>query len=103
MKRSFLFLVSLLALVRSVFSQEISRQEADSMINALSKSKDDARVELLLNLAQFHIFKPGENRIDLDSATIYIDEAKQLARSSKSHDLDGYVQLTEACLTKEKG
>ncbi len=33
------------------------------------------RIELLLNVAQFHILKPGEREIDFDSARVVMDEA----------------------------
>jgi hypothetical protein len=58
---------------------------------------------LLLNLAQFHIFKAGENQIDFDSASSFINQAKQLIRLAKSRDADGYLLLTESYLIKEEG
>src|SRR5258705_13858032 len=104
MKRISLLLISLLFLVIFSPGQEISRQEADSMINALNKAKPgNDRMELLLNLAQFHIFKPGENKIDLDSASAFIDEAKTLNRKINSTNAYGYLLLIESYLTKEKG
>ncbi|HEU5167889.1 MAG TPA: sensor histidine kinase [Chitinophagaceae bacterium] len=83
--------------------QDITRNEADSMLKALDKSKNIERIDLLLNLAQFHIFKPGENQIDFDSAQVLIQEAAELNRSIKSISAQGYQLLTESYLTKEKG
>jgi two-component sensor histidine kinase len=104
MKRRFLFSVFFLFAGIIALSQEISKQEADSMINVLKKSKQDInRVDLLLNLAQFHILKPGEREIDFDSAVVYINEAKEMCRNVKSATADGYLLLTESYLTKEKG
>jgi hypothetical protein len=74
------------------------------MIKALNNSKEDIdRIELLLNVAQFYIFKPGENQTDFDSATVCINKAKALNKSLKSPDADGYLLLTESYLIKEKG
>jgi hypothetical protein len=56
----------LLLVVIHVFSQDITRQDADSMITALKKSKQDIhRVDLLLRLAQYSYFQTGRNTIDL--------------------------------------
>ena len=104
MKSRLFLLISFLFVERTSFSQDITRQDVDSMINALNKGKQGIdRVYLLLNLAQFHIFKPGELEVDLDSATIYINEAKALNRSLKSSIAYGYQMLTESFLTKERG
>ena len=104
MTNRILLIVSLNLLVITAFGQDISRQEADSMLYALDKSKPDLdRIDLLLNLAQFHIFKPGEFQIDFDSAMVYINQAKVLNRTLKSSDADGYALLTESILVREKG
>ena len=74
------------------------------MLTALKKSKQDVnRIDLLLNLAQFYILKPGESEADFDSARVNINEAKVLNRSLKSSAADGYQLLTESYLTKENG
>src|SRR4030095_11618342 len=103
MIRKSLSVVSLVFVIAHALSQEITRQEADSMLKAINKSKGANRIELLLNLAQFHIFKPGENQIDFDSATVYINRATELNRSEKSPAAEGYLLLTESYLVKEKG
>jgi two-component system, sensor histidine kinase PdtaS len=104
MTNRLLLLIVLLFPVITTFCQEIRRQEADSMLIALDKSKGDPeRIDLLLNIAQFHIFKPGESKIDLDSASLYINRAKELAKYVKSPAAQGYLLLTESYLMKERG
>ena len=104
MTKKLLFLGSLQLLIITGFGQDISRQEADSMLQELDNRKPDLeRVELLLHLAQFHIFKPGEFQVDFDSAMVYINEAKVLNKALKSPDADGYLLLTESFLIREKG
>ena len=65
-------------------TQEITRQDVDSMLLELKKDKTGKeRFDLLLSVAQFHIFKPGKQEIDLDSAVVYINEAKEICKKSK--------------------
>ncbi|MFT3912301.1 MAG: histidine kinase dimerization/phosphoacceptor domain -containing protein [Ferruginibacter sp.] len=102
--RIFLLTVSLCWLAITAFGQDISRHEADSMINLLkTKKKGIERIDLLLNLARFHVFKPGEQQIDFDSAKKFIDEAALLNKSLKSPAATGYQALTESYLINEKG
>jgi len=83
---------------------QYNRLEADSMLRDLNKSKMNLhQIDLLLNLAQFHIFKPGEFQVDFDSAMVYINKAKVLNRTLKSSDVEGYALLTESIIIREKG
>ena len=88
----------------AAFSQDYTKQEADSMMRALKNTKAGVnRTELLLNLAQYHIFKPGELPLDFDSAANYIHEAKVLNNIVNSSAVSGYQILTESYLIKERG
>jgi two-component sensor histidine kinase len=74
----------------------------DSLLSRLSRSgQDTARVNLLLKLAQFEIFKPGEFKIDLDSAVVYIEGATTLNARLRSPRAAGWIVLTESYLLKE--
>jgi two-component sensor histidine kinase/tetratricopeptide (TPR) repeat protein len=104
MASRFLFLISFFFTMATVLAQEITRQDADSMLLALKKSKTAMeRFDLLLSVAQFHIFKPGESQVDFDSADVYLKEAVALNASLKSPDASGYLLLTKSFLTREKG
>jgi two-component system, sensor histidine kinase PdtaS len=104
MKNRFCFSLFFLLVFVSTYSQSITRQDADSMLTALKKVKKDIdRIDLLLNMAQYQIFKPGELPIDFDSALVYIKEAKALNKSVKSGAAEGYILLTDSYLTKERG
>jgi two-component system, sensor histidine kinase PdtaS len=86
------------------FGQDINRKQADSMLSALKTKKQGMeRIDLLLDLAQFHIFKPGEQQIDFDSAKALIDEATSLNKTVHTPEANGYLALTESYLLKEKG
>lgn len=104
MRNRFLFLVFLLFVIIPAWNQEITRKDADSMLMSLNKSKRDIdRIDLLLNLAKFHIFKPGELEIDFDSARTFINKAKSLNETVKSSTTNGYILLTESYITGEQG
>lgn len=99
-----ILLVSFLSVAMAAIGQDMSRQDADSMINALKvKKKGIERIELLLTLAQYHYLQPGELQTDFDSAKVYMDEAAALNKSLNSSDARGYQTLTESYFLKEKG
>lgn len=100
----FLLLSLFLFMVMAAVGQEINKQQADSMLIALKKSKKDIhRINLLLHLAQYHIFKGGEKQIDFDSAIVLMSEATTLNKTLKSSSAHGFHVLTESYLVKEKG
>ena len=47
----------------------------------LAKMQDSARIRLLIELGSYFIFKPGEQKTDLNQASKYIDEALILSKS----------------------
>jgi two-component sensor histidine kinase len=104
MRKGLSFLTLLLFLVTIAFGQDVSKQDADSMLLALKKSKTGMeRFDLLLSVAQYHIFKPGEQQVDFDSAILFINEASALNKTLKSPAASGYQLLTESYLMKERG
>ncbi len=91
-------------LVLCSYSQHPSRKEADSLIASMTEKKPQAdRLNSLLLLADFHIFKPGENKADLDSAAGFIMEAKKMARDMNSDEALAYSALMESCVLRERG
>lgn len=93
----------LLLLIR-VYPQEITKHEADSLLHVLIHLKPGIeRAHILLRMAQFQIFKPGENKIDFDSAIGYIKEAERLNKKIKSVEISGYQLLTESFMLREQG
>lgn len=86
-----------------IVGQQIQRTQADSLLYRLNKTKSRVeKINILDSLAQFHIFKPGENTIDLDSAVTCLHKAQQLNESAKSTSLAGRLLLTESYLLREK-
>lgn len=86
------------------FGQDISLTEADSLMKSFAASKTDQdRIDILFKLAQYHMFKPGEYQVDLDSANACIDKAAALNAKVKSADDDGFLMLLKSFLAREKG
>src|SRR5215831_17601109 len=81
------------------FGQDISREDADSLMKSLTVSKTDQdRIDILFKLAQYHMFKPGKFQMDLDSAKVCIDQAASLNAKVKSADDDGFLVLLNSFL-----
>ena len=62
---------------------------------------DTGRINVLLNLADYEILKPGEYKIDLDSASSFIQMAKKLNQNAHSPESAGYITMMESDLAKE--
>ncbi|HTE09521.1 MAG TPA: sensor histidine kinase [Chitinophagaceae bacterium] len=100
----FIGAVTIFFMIISVRGQDISRREADSLLGSLSKAgADTTHINSLLKLALFEIHKPGEFKIDLDSAALFINHARQINNNIKSVEADGYITLIESHFEREKG
>src|SRR5258708_30001515 len=100
------FIASIIFFFLTIFAQgqDISRHEADSLLQSLSKATaDTAHINSLLKLALFEIHKPGEFKIDLDSAAAFIIEAKRINDKIRSVEAYGYITLIESHFEREKG
>ena len=94
----------LLFIYLTVYPQQILSEEADSLNNAVIKSKPDTgRINLFLKIAQFHLSKPDATTTDFDSASMLIKQAVLLNAKIKSKEADGYIALVESCLNRKKG
>jgi two-component system, sensor histidine kinase PdtaS len=83
-------------------AQSISPEEAKGLTNMLTDSqRDTAQIRTLLKLAKYHIFKPGENKSDLDSAVSLVRQAENLNVGIKSKWANGYILLVKSYLTRE--
>ena len=88
----------------TAFAQPIEKRTADSLLRALNKTANGVeRIDLLLNLAQYHIFKPGENQIDFDSASTLIKQAVLLNGRTKNKTSEGHIALVESSFDRKNG
>ena len=102
--KKILLLSALLFIAISTNAQSISQEEAKTLIKSLADSKPDTiQMKTLLQLAKYHVFKPGENKNDLDSAVNLISQAESLNALIKSKWANGYILLVKSYLMREKG
>jgi tetratricopeptide (TPR) repeat protein len=93
-----------LLLSTATFAQSISPGEAKMLADKLANSKPDTgQINILLKLAKYQVFKPGENKSDLDSAADFIKKAENINDGIKSRWADGYILLIQSYLLKEWG
>ncbi|GAB3023775.1 histidine kinase dimerization/phosphoacceptor domain -containing protein [Spirosoma pulveris] len=84
----------------SASGQNINRQLVNRLLVRLQKSQPDTnRISILLELGKFHIYKPGESKIDLDSGRTYLSKAKQLSDSlhllTWQHDIESMFVIAD--------
>jgi len=99
------FLVSMLLHLSTVISaQSTSPEEAKALANKLPNSKPDtAQINLLLKLAKYQVFKSGENKVDLDSASVFIKKAENLNAKIRANWANGYISLIQSYWLRESG
>ena len=102
MSRFLIILIVSVCITLSVRAQDWHK--LDSLRKALPTTQPDtARISLLLKLAEFEIFKPGEFKTDLDSAADYISRARLVNKKINSIEAEGDISLSESYLAKERG
>ncbi|MFT3822698.1 MAG: histidine kinase dimerization/phosphoacceptor domain -containing protein [Chitinophagaceae bacterium] len=78
-----LFIIALsFCTTANIYAQEdLKAEEVPGTIASLKAGKQDtSQVNTLLRLSHFYIFKPGENKTDLDSAVLLINQATELSK-----------------------
>ncbi|MCQ6957012.1 histidine kinase dimerization/phosphoacceptor domain -containing protein [Mucilaginibacter aquariorum] len=108
MIRKLLCLIILQTVFLAVYGQDItgnlSVKEAHDLYRSLGKIRDEnVRADIFLKLAQYNVMKPGENKIDLDSAAAFIVEAEKSNLKLRDSRVEGYIWLVKSMLTKESG
>src|SRR5690242_15993564 len=99
-----LHIVILLLVVAASFGQDVSKNQADSLTKLLgSRQADKDLLDIYFRLAQYHMFKPGGDAADLDSAKRYMDLAGALNAKLRSVDAHGFLVLLRSQYAKEKG
>ena len=64
---------------------------------------DTIRIRLLLEMAKFHIFKPGELKLDLDSGQRFLYRAKKISDSLHLENWQHKTQIMIVVLAMERG
>jgi len=98
-KRLALLCILLFAVV-TADGQNINRPMVNRLLSQLQRSKaDSSRIRTLIELGKFHVYKPGESRVDLDSALGYLRQARKLSDSLHSlvlqHEVESMFIIAE--------
>jgi two-component sensor histidine kinase len=102
--RKFFSVTAFLFFSATISAQTISPEEAKTLTRTLPGSKrDTAQINNLLKLAKYHIYKPGENKNDLDSAADLIKRAEAVNVIVRSPGANGYILLTKSYWLRESG
>ncbi|HKO81386.1 MAG TPA: hypothetical protein VJU78_13365, partial [Chitinophagaceae bacterium] len=87
----------------TTYSQGVGKEWWDLLRKTLNEKTSDAdRMHIYFMEAQYHIFKSGEHKIDLDSAGECMRKAELLNKKIKSADADNFQILLESLLAREK-
>ncbi len=87
----------------TTYSQGVGKEWWNSLRKTLNEKTSEAdRMHLYFMEAQYHIFKSGEYKIDLDSAEDCMRKAALLNKKIKSGDADNFQILLESFLARER-
>ena len=80
--------------------QNINRQQVNRLLADLKDSQSDSKkLPVLLELGKFHIYKPGESKVDLDSSRMYLYQAKKLSDSlhliTRQHETESLLIVAD--------
>jgi two-component sensor histidine kinase len=85
-------------------TRNISPQEANGLLSSLGdKFIDKVKIDRLLRLALYHILKLGERKPDIDSAGMFLNQAKAIGVKIRSPEIDGYIALVRSMFEREQG
>ena len=77
-----------------------TRQQVNDWLKSLNKNiTDTARINILLRLADYNLYKQGYEKSDPDSAAAFIRSAKEINSRQITRELDGVVSFYESLLS----
>jgi two-component system, sensor histidine kinase PdtaS len=95
-----LFMLCLNAKAQDITSGDSARLFLSNLKRA---QNDSSRLEILIKLGSFYIYKPGEFKSDLDSADLFLDQAKELSEKLKISKFQNRVSFLKAEVFSERG
>src|SRR5690348_5667328 len=97
-----LFIITVAAF--TACAQQFTPAQADSLRQLLARTSGGAaRIKALIHLGEYHIWKKGENAVDLDSANACLSEAAELNKTVGSTELAGHQLLMKGFMLTEAG
>lgn len=81
-----------------------STDSPQQLLSDLKKTNaDSVRLNLLIKLGHYYLYKPGEIKSDLDSADLFFDQARELSANLKISKIQNKVLFLQAEVLFEKG
>ena len=75
----------------------------NDLLSKLSQSEaDTGRIHIFIELAKFHIYKPGEAKNDLDSGFSYLSKAQQLNETTKDVGCENAIETMRVIGSMER-
>jgi two-component sensor histidine kinase/Tfp pilus assembly protein PilF len=88
----------------TVYGQGVDQKTINRIKNRLNHPlSDTARIRLLLEMAKFHIYKPGELKLDLDSGEKFLNRAGKISDSLQLLDWQHKIQIMTVVMAMERG
>jgi len=83
-------------------AQQITSSQVSTFKNSLHSARQDAdHIDRLLRLGEYYINRPGEKKVDIDSAFYFLDMARQSNVVLKSRGMQGRIFLLLSQLYRE--
>ena len=87
----------------TTYSQGVGKDWWDSLRKTLNEgTSDEDRIHIYFIEAQYHVFKSGEYKVDLDSAEACMRKVALLNEKIKSNDADNFQILLQSLLARER-
>jgi len=105
MRKPSIALLLLIAFYSTTKAQNTPLAESTSQLLSDLKNTDNdsTRLTILTKLGSYYLYKPGEDRGDLDSADVFLDQAKELNAKLKITKIKNEVSYLNAEVLFERG
>jgi len=97
-------LAVLLLTLNPVKGQSLEKKAVNGLIHQLKSARHDTtRIRLLMEIGKFHVFKPGELKVDLDSAERYLNMANKISDSLQLEYWQHQGRIMSVVVAMERG
>jgi two-component sensor histidine kinase len=108
MKRIFIIAMFLLnatiVIGQTIIKDRIDDQQVSQLLKSLDKKIEDSiRIGMLLKIAEHNLEKEGYEKADLDSAAIFIKNAREINAKQNNLHFNGLILIYESDLTRKLG
>jgi two-component sensor histidine kinase len=89
---------------QSLYRTNISVNDANDLLHSLNKKLNDTvRIDILLKLVQYNLEKESDEKLDLDSASMFLNKAKEINSKQITNNRKGLIFLYESYIEAKNG